>query len=551
MISSTTEIVTVPVVVTDNSGKPVRGLKRQDFRVAENGKEQRIASFEEVASSRVAIGGTTNQDGIFTNRLGDPNPVALGILVIDFVNTRSVSQAWALRGAISFLHKWKGTSGFQQPIMVAAITSRGLQIIHQATTDPEVLEAALQMLRPEPATHADNSAKIESPYNPARGPDNAPIVIKRRNETDGEFAARRSAARREADIFDQIERSNAVTQQSAADADTTTTMWALMAIANGVAGIPGRKMMLWCSEVFPFRLMSGIFESPQWTAKNGSNFEDPEVQPLRDATLLAFNRASVSVYPVNVTGLLTPDFYDAKAVGRPMISAQWASRMTRADESEMDNRNYARILAEKTSGFACLATNNIGDCLGRALEDGSHYYMLSYYPDPKPKGTGYRKIKVEVKGEKVTVRARENYWYGPVPTKGASPKSEMAVALGSDLDYVSLPIVFKVTGFRPIADGKRIAEFVVGVDGRALNIDEEHGNHISLTIGAEAKAGDAPAIFSIDTKLKPELVPQIRAKQLTHKGEIELAPGNYEVRLVVRDNLNGRIGSVVAPIEVH
>jgi hypothetical protein len=55
----------------------------------------------------------------------------------------------------------------------------------------------------------------------------------------------------------------------------------------------------------------------------------------------------------------------------------------------------------------------------------------------------------------------------------------------------------------------------------------------------------------MDTKLKPELVPQIRAKQLTHNGEIELMPGKYEVRLVVRDNLSGRIGSVVAPIEVQ
>jgi hypothetical protein len=92
---------------------------------------------------------------------------------------------------------------------------------------------------------------------------------------------------------------------------------------------------------------------------------------------------------------------------------------------------------------------------------------------------------------------------------------------------------------------------VVGVDGRALSIDEDHGNRISLLIGAQAKAGDAPAVISIDTKLKPELVEQIRAKQLTHNGEMQLTLGKYDVRVVVRDNLTGRIGSVVAPIEVQ
>jgi hypothetical protein len=111
--------------------------------------------------------------------------------------------------------------------------------------------------------------------------------------------------------------------------------------------------------------------------------------------------------------------------------------------------------------------------------------------------------------------------------------------------------VFRFTGLKEGSQGKRIAEFVIGVDGRALGIDEDHNNHISLLIGAQAKAGDNPTIISIDTKLKPELVPQIRAKQLTHKGEMEVAPGKYEVRVVVRDNLNNRIGSVVAPIEVQ
>ena len=77
-----------------------------------------------------------------------------------------------------------------------------------------------------------------------------------------------------------------------------------------------------------------------------------------------------------------------------------------------------------------MATNDIGDCIGPRLDDASHHYMITYYPDPKPKGNGYRKIKVEVKGEKLNVRARDSYWHGTVPTYGVASKTEMAVALG-------------------------------------------------------------------------------------------------------------------------
>jgi hypothetical protein len=231
--------------------------------------------------------------------------------------------------------------------------------------------------------------------------------------------------------------------------------------------------------------------------------------------------------------------------------AQWAGSARKEAGLNADNNLYARLVADETGGRACTNTNDIADCLGRALDDSSHYYMLTYYPNPKPKGSGLHRIKLEVKGEKLNVRARNSYYYGTAPTYGSAPKSEVAVALQSNLDYTALPLVLKFTGLKPAEGNKRLASFVVGVDGRALSIDEDHGNRISLLVGAQAKAGDAPVIMGIDTKLKPELVEQIRAKQLTQNGEITLTPGKYDVRVVVRDNLTGRIGSITAPIEVQ
>jgi fibronectin type 3 domain-containing protein len=43
----------------------------------------------------------------------------------------------------------------------------------------------------------------------------------------------------------------------------------------------------------------------------------------------------------------------------------------------------------------------------------------------------------------------------------------------------------------------------------------------------------------------------IREKGMAFKEALDLAPGKYTVRFVVRDNLSGRIGSVGAPLEVE
>lgn len=553
-ISSTAELVTVPVVVTDSAGKAVRGLKQENFKIQENGKEQRIATFEEVGATRRTIRSVTQQNGIYTNRVNNDNAVSLGILVVDFVNTRAVNQYWAIRGALSFLDKWKGKGGFNQPMMMAAITRSGLRVIHQATSDPAVLETAMQFVKSAPSPGRENQqGTLLTAADPPRNGDGTPIVPGGPESRGGpSYEDRVTAARQEAQQIDQMERANQVIRQAAVNADTRTTMWALQALANGVAGIPGHKVMIWSSEVFPFQSVQEVFGSAEWTKAHGSTDEDPELKPLRDATLLALNRANISVYPVNAAGLLTPEYFDASWADRTLMTgAQWSAKLNRTSEGEMDNKQNARIVADETGGRPCMNTNDIADCLGRALDDSSHYYMLTYYPDPKPKGAGWRKIKEDVKGEKINVRARNSYFYGTVPTYGTPAKSEMAVALQSNLDYTALPIVLKFIGMKPAEGGKRIVEFVVGVDGRALSIDEEHGNRISLLIGAQAKAGDAPAVISIDTKLKPELVEQIRAKQLTHNGEMQLTLGKYDVRVVVRDNLTGRIGSVVAPIEVQ
>ena len=67
---SETILVQVPVVVTDRSGNHVHNLTKNDFHVLENGKEQSIATLEEITATHAPLAVTT-KPGIFTNQIAD------------------------------------------------------------------------------------------------------------------------------------------------------------------------------------------------------------------------------------------------------------------------------------------------------------------------------------------------------------------------------------------------------------------------------------------------------------------------------------------------
>ena len=94
--------------------------------------------------------------------------------------------------------------------------------------------------------------------NPPRDGNNDPVLVRHPNtETEAEFAERSKETKREAQVFDQMERSDEVVRAAAWTPNTKTTMWAMMAMANGVAGIPGRKAMIWCCGIIPFQIGTG------------------------------------------------------------------------------------------------------------------------------------------------------------------------------------------------------------------------------------------------------------------------------------------------------
>ena len=90
-ISSHSELVLVPTIVTDRSGQFVSGLDASDFGLRENGRPQKVNVFEEVASSAEPLQRAASP-GIYTNSIDRPTPRRLVVIAVDTVNrTSSIS----------------------------------------------------------------------------------------------------------------------------------------------------------------------------------------------------------------------------------------------------------------------------------------------------------------------------------------------------------------------------------------------------------------------------------------------------------------------------
>ena len=155
------------------------------------------------------------------------------------------------------------------------------------------------------------------------------------------------------------------------------------------------------------------------------------------------------------------------------------------------------------------------------------------------------------------IRARSGYFYHPTAADlQATRQRDLDGALFSPIDLTALTFTAR---WKQQVSGKQAGtshtEFELVMPANFAAIDEADHNHITLDILALAKTPDGKLVGdriarSIDGHLNEMQLKQIRERGFTYANALDLPAGNYLVRFVVRDGLNGRIGSVAAPLKV-
>jgi VWFA-related protein len=131
-ITARTDLVLVPVIVKDKSGKNVSGLPKEAFRVEENGKSCGISVFEETKTEKLVTrrGDITNEG--YSNFFPDGGHAwRVTAFVLDMINTPWMRQLEAKRQLIDYLLR---SASRDEAMAIFGLNSSGLHQLHPFTT---------------------------------------------------------------------------------------------------------------------------------------------------------------------------------------------------------------------------------------------------------------------------------------------------------------------------------------------------------------------------------------------------------------------------------
>jgi VWFA-related protein len=548
-----TELVLIPAIVTDRSGNHITGLKKEDFAVQEGRTEQQIVTFEEIRTDQhpIARPAHTNE---FSNYVAEqPSTSRITVILLDLINTPFTAQAAGRQELLKYLTQSVDT---REPTALYTLTRDGLKVIHDFTTNPRVLVAALHKAKGDPYEMVDSPEEAEAITGSASpegssGDSSSPASGSTPTHSTSESAVQAGVAAEATKIQAMLEDAELNLQSFQQRLAITYTLDAMRQIAQALAGYSGRKSLIWASGGFPFNVSDN---SMQLVPSERDSLSD--VWPLYEHTWQLLNDAQISLYPVDVKGL--------QVVTIPGASIQSAGRNggrtfgQHSSTKQMDRQTSLQTFARMTGGRAYYNSNDLVKGFRDAVSDSSQYYMLGYYlahSDTKP---GWRRLTVRVNRDHMEVRAREGFFVTNATVDPLdSRKADISSALLSPLDNTSLALLVRWGKIEKRKDSDpRLVNYEIHFSPQSDVINTLDNNHVSLDVVTlaltpEGKRASDPDAQKVDVHLTPEHAEGIRKQGLVFREVLNLAPGVYTVRFVVRDDFTGRTGSVAAPLTLE
>ncbi len=506
------DYVEVDVLVTDQQGRFVPDLAKEDFRVFEDGKPQSVSTFSLVnipveRADRPLFADQPIEPDVESNER--PFDGRVYVLVLDDLHTNFQRSPRVKIAARQFIERYLGANDLMAVVTTGGSTS-GAQ---EFTSRKRLLLAAVDKFagrKLDSATFARSDA-LQRMGSSRNG-----------RIDDPEDAERGHNAR--------------------------STLTHLKGVAEWFGGVRGRrKSIVFVSEGIDYDI-TDVFNN-----RSASTIMDETREAIAAAT-----RSNVSIYTVDPRGLtaLGDDAIGVGSFGADQgVSARSGGVGISSLMSELRlSQDSLRTLADETGGFAAVNSNDLSTAFERIVRDNSGYYVLAYYPPSDKRDGKFHKIEVRVTRPGVTVRARRGYVSprGNRPTpkqtdKGPSP--ELLEALNSPIQVSGLTMHVFAAPFKGTAPNASVA---FGVELRGRDLSLVSGNKVELTflaIDAVGKTrGSRTDVLTID--LRPETLARVQATGFRLLNRVDLPPGRYQLRLAARDTRTGTAGSVVYDLEV-
>ena len=531
--------VEVEAFVTDEAGKAVSGLSRDDFQVFEEGAREEIAVFAEV---RIPIDRTeatpserarSTQD-VATNEEGIRGRVFA--IVLDELHTDASRSGEVRKLAREFveLHMARhdvaavvstggradGTFGFtaDRRLLLEAVERFAGRKARSATLERlDTIERQRDLLRAEPDTR------------------NAPPPPEQR------LAPRPGLERDPSDLL-RVH-------------DARAAMETLERTARSFGGLDGRrKAIVWFGEGIDYDTLDVMGKTQR---------DAPAIlQSMRQAIASA-TRHGVAVYAVDPRGGLSPGGPDDIQMTAPARGAAFGiDSQSLAREARL-SQDSLRTLAEQTGGIAFVDTNDFAGAFERIVHASSLYYLFGYYPSDSRRDGAYRRLDVRVARRGLHVLAREGYVRpGPETEKAAAPRiatadgtsPELRALLDSPWPQPGLALAVTAAAFKGTGRDAPVAVTIqLPRPGEPLLPEREPGAHeteVSFVVidqDGNVRAGERILARPRVSAPAPEPGPR---SGLRFVRSLRLPAGRYQLRVAAREGDGGHLGSVSYDFEV-
>jgi VWFA-related protein len=391
--------VLVPVVVLDKSGHNVSDLKQSDFRVREDGVEQAITSFRVETSGEAGIEALPNPPATDAGKpqaaSSQPAPPARArhtyLIVVDTLHA-DFSNLHAVRESLQKFFASEPTGDSQYGVIALG---QSTVIVQSLTRDPAKALAALDDKAFYKMFSGSRNSSTSSELHDFIS--HLQEVRALCDAHDPTCDAQRRALPGEAEQLAGMDRNYTVALLSGLrnlvrELSKGTEHRTLLLISDGFQLIPGRDAWAMLAAYH----FSGNAPTP---SRLQTEFED---------VVKIASRSNIVINTIDSRGLYTPSWTDASTSG-PTVSVA-SDVMSAMNELQAEAGMTLTEFSAATGGTSYQNSNDLLAGIRRAVAEGRDYYTLGYVSTNAAMDGKFRNITVEVKGRKVTLRAKRGYW---------------------------------------------------------------------------------------------------------------------------------------------
>ena len=514
-IRTETRAVQIDIAVRDAQGAPVRQLTKEDFTLLDNGKPRTIEFFSAEAgepvpdappagmpSSPPSAGTPPASPRVLSNTT--PSAATREAVTVILMDASSPTLdtttgatgigllAQARKGAFDAMAKLPA----KERIAIYQVSPGGLKIVQDFTADRDLLRKSI------------NSWSIPVDWRPTCGssrtgdPEHLGPGMQRQPQTRSDPTG----------VPDPINFECGRPAGYAVRMGAISALDSLRTIGEKLAGLPGRKNLIWVTPGFPTRI---------------PYLDDRSKQ----AAIEQLNDANVALNAIDIRGLT-------------------AGRID-------DQGTLMQMMTEPTGGKAYLTRNDIAAAIEEVDEAAHTNYTLGFYLPDNERDGKFHKLELRVDRPKLTLSYRKGYVAGDVVAGDISDRKPANEPLETELLDPVEATAIGISATAGVTPGQPhpTLRLQLSLDGRGLTLlPRVNGSAFKVSrMVAEMDARGVTLLEAQDSKefLVPAKSPDAIRRvgiRIHWEQTLPLMTGAAKVRVIIRDKATGQAGTLTVPV---